>query len=226
MSLNLTIRPIDEHGQQQAIVLEDLPDECPNCHRKGTFNPIYSFLNTKSYLSEVIFRCSNSQCYEVFIGYYKDTHNSGYYNIYNSAPKKYIRVNFSDKINAVSSNFEEIYNQALIAENDSLTEICGPGYRKALEFLIKDYLINNLSDLEEIKKIKNEFLGICIDKRITEERIKAVAKRAVWLGNDETHYVRKWEEKDLQDLKNLINLTVHWIEIEMTTRQLLDDMPE
>lgn len=28
-------------------------------------------------------------------------------------------------------------------------------------------------------------------------------ERAAWLGNDETHYVRKWPEKDVKDLKSL-----------------------
>ena len=56
--------------------------------------------------------------------------------------------------------------------------------------------------------------------------IKAVAKRAVWLGNDETHYVRKWEEKDVQDLKGLIRLTILWIEKVKETERLLAEMPE
>ena len=59
-----------------------------------------------------------------------------------------------------------------------------------------------------------------------DARIKEVAKRAAWLGNDETHYVRIWEEKDVSDLKQLINLTVRWIENEIETRQLLENMPD
>ena len=31
------------------------------------------------------------------------------------------------------------------------------------------------------------------------------------LGDDETHYERRWIDKDLNDLKNLIRLTVNWI---------------
>jgi hypothetical protein len=48
----------------------------------------------------------------------------------------------------------------------------------------------------------------------------------VWLGNDETHYVRKWENKDINDLKRLIAMTVAWVEIELFTVQLEKDMPE
>ena len=69
-------------------------------------------------------------------------------------------------------------------------------------------------------------MGSAISTRITDPSIRGVAKRAAWLGNDETHYVRKWEQKDLNDLKRLIALTVHWMEAEALTDQLYKDMPD
>lgn len=69
-------------------------------------------------------------------------------------------------------------------------------------------------------------LAKCIDDYVDDAMVKAVAKRAVWLGNDETHYVRKWEEKDVHDLKGLIRLTTLWIEKERETERLLSEMPE
>ena len=107
----------------------------------------------------------------------------------------------------------------------SLMEICGVGYRKALEFLIKDYIIQGKSEdiVDKIKKIR---LAKCIDDYVEDEKLKAVAKRAVWLGNDETHYVRKWENKDVQDLKGVIRLTILWIEKEKETEWLLAEMTE
>jgi hypothetical protein len=53
-----------------------------------------------------------------------------------------------------------------------------------------------------------------------------VAKRAVWIGNDETHYIKKWNNKDLTDLKILIDLTLHWIEMESLTETYYVEMPE
>jgi hypothetical protein len=53
-----------------------------------------------------------------------------------------------------------------------------------------------------------------------------MAKRAAWLGNDETHYVRKWEDHDLPDLKKVIELTVLGIEMEEMTKDVIKDMPE
>ena len=62
----------------------------------------------------------------------------------------------------------------------------GIGYRKALEFLVKDYLIQiQEEDSETIKRLE---LGKCINK-MSDEKIQILAKGATWLGNDETLYV-------------------------------------
>lgn len=58
----------------------------------------------------------------------------------------------------------------------------------------------------------------------TQPDIKEMAKRAVWLGNDETHYVRKWEDKDIQDLKNLIDLTVYFISMTLKAKKYREEM--
>lgn len=178
---------------------------------------------------ELLFRCPNSNCNEVFLGYYKQTNKeeggNGKYSLVMTGPKVFEAKKFSETIKSISSSFTRIYNQTAEAEEKSLFDICGPGYRKALEFLIKDYVIVRATTVEDKEAVKNEFLGKCIQDRINDTRIKEVARRAAWLGNDETHYVRTWEEKDLQDLKNLIDLTVHWIEAEALTEKLLNDMP-
>jgi len=77
--------------------------------------------------------------------------------------------------------------------------------------------------VDEIKKLN---LAKCIADYVSDGRVKQVAARAVWLGNDETHYLRKWEEKDLNDLKMLIALTLHWIEMDELTKKVMADMPE
>ena len=59
-----------------------------------------------------------------------------------------------------------------------------------------------------------------------DARLKSTAERAAWLGNDETHYVRKWEYKDLQDLKEFIVLTEYWVESEHLTKESVAQMPE
>ena len=132
---------------------------------------------------------------------------------------------FSEEINSISDNFEKIYNQAFQAEQYSLGLIAGPGYRKSLEFLIKDYAIKKSDDGQK-GKILNTSLGDVINNFIVDLRIKNIAKRATWLGNDEIHYLRKWEDKDLEVLKILIELTVRWIEMTERSDKFEKEMPE
>ncbi len=54
--------------------------------------------------------------------------------------------------------------------------------------------------------------------------IKGMAERAIWLGNDETHYVRRWADKDIKDLKNLIDLTVYFISMKIKAKKYKKEM--
>jgi hypothetical protein len=203
------------------INLDGHPNECPFCHKTIVPHSIHGIVNGE--IMEVMLTCPNVSCGKSFIGYY-DYGGSAYYFNGGTTIGTLIEKEISETITTISPNFANIYNQAFSAEQYDLSEICGVGYRKALEFLIKDYLIiNNPDDTEKIQK---KLLGACISEYIDNTRLKSVAKRAVWLGNDETHYVRKWGTKDLQDLKKLIELTLHWIEMESLSDSLEFEMPE
>jgi len=106
---------------------------------------------------------------------------------------------------------------------NGLTQIAGPGYRKALEFLIKDYASHLYPDHRD--EIEDSFLGKVISEYIKEEkRIVEASKRATWLGNDETHYKRKWEDKDIHDLRELILLVVREIDASEKYKRYLAEM--
>lgn len=197
------------------------PNKCPYCHK--TITPNYLFGHVNKYIMEVVLICPNESCNRSFIGYYNYRGNIYEFNG-NTNVGNLIGREFSEIIHSISENFIIIYNQAFAAEQQNLTEICGVGYRKAIEFLIKDYIIKNKPANQEI--VEKKLLGACISEYVDDERIKTVSKRAVWLGNDETHYIRKWEGKNLDDLKKLIDLTVHWIEMESLTRSFETEMPE
>lgn len=68
-------------------------------------------------------------------------------------------------------------------------------------------------------------VGACLEL-VPNLQVKTTAKRATWLGNDETHYVRKWADKDLSDLKLLLDLTIHWIAAEILTKKFEASMPD
>lgn len=207
------------------VQLADLPNKCPFCHRSVTPNALYGY-KIDAYNLAAFMYCPDKECAEAFIGYYEaSSSQSKYYNFKNRVSQGVlIGKDFSQSISEISEQFVEIYNQAYSAEQQNLKEICGVGYRKALEFLIKDYAILKFPD--EKDKIEKKLLGVCIKDYIENNRIKSVAKRAVWLGNDETHYIRKWEGKNLSDLKILIDLTVHWLEMEKLTETFEEQMPD
>ena len=203
-------------GYGQYSDIDRVSIECPFCHSRIT--PDYLFYHQGSLFA----LCSNSNCGKHLI---LTRDFRGQYTIV--APNSLPSIKFfSEIIKEISPSFDKIYNQAFYAEQLSLDQICGVGYRKALEFLIKDYLVSSLESDEEKEAIKKKPLSICIQEDISDNRIKQVAKRATWLGNDETHYVRKWEDKDVSNLKDLINLTIRWMENEIETNRILEDMPD
>ncbi len=123
----------------------------------------------------------------------------------------------------ISPDFKQIYLEARMAQAAGLDLICGGGYRKALEFLIKDYAISLCPEkAEAIKERDLNYAISCTDN----ENIKSFASRASWLGNDALHYLKKWEGMDLFDLKDLIEQSVLSIDQDVRRRTLLAKMPK
>lgn len=163
-------------------------------------------------------------CSTPFIAYYNNVRESSSYSELKycslsdpiTAPNYFTPQEFDPHILTISSEFVEIYNQALQAEHLNLYQIAGVGYRKSLEFLIKDFLIYQNSDKED--EIKNKLLGQCV-KMLDNSQLETVARKATWLGNDQTHYVQKFTDRDITDLKRLVRLTVHWISMIIETEE-------
>jgi hypothetical protein len=200
-------------------------DQCPICHHKVT--PRALWVKKRSPIDgaelEIVYECPNLKCDELFIGYFSRASTQGPIRLYQTRPFSPVSVALPQPIHDISPTFCVIYDEAHQAEEFGLTQICGVGYRKAIEFLIKDYMIN--AHQKDRASIEGTALGQCIEKYVTDPKIKEVAKRATWLGNDETHYKRLWIDKDLGDLKTLITLVLHWIEAERLTEEALASMP-
>ena len=195
--------------------IDTYPDICPHCYKHQVPKYISALQHYRTI--ETFFQCTSTDCNKGFIAYYHNEYFKG------TSIGTFLEKEFSEIIKTTSPLFSIIYNQAYFAEQNNLNQITGVGFRKALEFLIKDYAIKNNSSEEE--SIKKAPLMQVINKYITDTNIKNVATRAVWLGNDETHYIRVWEDKDLSFLKKLIDLTIHWIEAEELTKTIIEEMP-
>ncbi|MEZ4908220.1 MAG: hypothetical protein R2771_11420 [Saprospiraceae bacterium] len=216
----MQITTIDFRGINENVIYDKDPTECPFCHKKITSRKHQAY--TKDDRLEIVYRCPNPECGRLFISYYKKITSEIMYKYECSSIGTFKSRIFSENITTLSITFTEIYNQALESENLNLNHLTGIGSRKSIEFLIKDYLISKQPDNEE--NIKKKFLGKCIKEDIDNPNLKDIAERATWLGNDETHYVRKWENKDINDLKKLIDLTLHWIEMEILTEQYKNEL--
>jgi hypothetical protein len=130
-----------------------------------------------------------------------------------------------EEVKKLSPLFWEIYKEAYCAEKFGLIKVAGPGYRKALEFLVKDYVLANKEKFRvEDDGVKKAQLGQVIENYLPDSRTKQLAKRAIWLGNDETHYVRQWIDKDLADLKVLTSLVINSVQNEIVADQYLSEM--
>ena len=194
-------------------------NKCPICNSSIAPVEKSDFFNSDSKMYFFMFECP--ACNKGFITHYNYTNerkikNDISYNmlkLVNSYPKVPELHQFDENIKKLSSNFCEIFNQAYVAEQMNLNEIAGIGYRKALEFLIKDYCIDKNKEQEE--KIKKEPLSQVITNYILSDKIRNLAKASIWIGNDETHYVRKYEDKDIKDLKRFISATVAYITYEL-----------
>ncbi len=207
------------------------PDTCPLCHlgidaqeHKWTLCPASGQRNM---IMEVLYQCPLERCRRYFIArYFRDSgvrsDRFGELNLFECVPVTPTPAQIPAEVADISPDFPKIYDQALAAEAYGLDEIAGGGFRKALEFLVKDYCIH-LSPNEK-DKIRNTNLAMCISQYVERPEIKIVANRAAWLGNDELHFVRKWEPDDLKTLKDLIKLTISWVDDSVRTAKYEEDM--
>ena len=207
------VNVVSPRGRYFSVTCESIV--CPACRTRMV--PEYLCIEDRD--NAIFCRCSVDECGAFFMLH---DFSTGQELIPNCPMRK---EEFSDIICSLSPSFEKIYNEAFAAEQMSLMEVCGVGYRKALEYLVKDYAVEG-KDEKTSADIKSSFLGQCIENYVRDSSVKAVAKRAAWLGNDEAHYIRKWENKDVRDLKGLIRLTIRWIEQEKETASLLEEMKE
>lgn len=202
----------------ESIVEFEIPEYCPKCKIPFLHEFSEAIVTYKKKI-EIFMYCEH--CSSSFIAIYSEIKSRNYGKEYvatklekcePSYPENKV---FSSEITSFSPMFEIIYNQANFAENNSLDQISGMGYRKALEFLIKDYCILINPDNED--NIKNMSLSNCINNYIDNEKIKSNAIVSTWLANDETHYVRKFENSNISTLKKFIKAVVNYIEFEFST---------
>lgn len=220
------------------------PNFCPHCAHKIAPEELDWAITPQQGTArpelECTCKCTNQNCQHLFIATYSletvvaqnDAQrlaqfagsSRAVFRLKSSHPRHVPKYPFSTELANLSPAFVEIYGQAEISEALGLGQVCGLGYRKAVEFLVKDYCLSRRPVGEHLSILSTP-LAQCISRFVDDHRIKDVANRAAWLGNDEGHYVRKWIDRDVTDLKLLIRLLCNWIESSILTEQYRKDMP-
>jgi len=119
-----------------------VPDHCPMCHCGISPNYLKHNYNYDEELFSIYYECT--RCRKTFLAYYdKPSDKMGEPSNYELYPKFAKEREFEKEIIELSPVFVKVYNQAIEAEEKELDELAGMGYRKALEFIIKDFCILN-----------------------------------------------------------------------------------
>lgn len=189
------------------------PNICPHCHVVNNPEPIWDAgtTDTEDVDSNIsIWQCANSECKKLFIALYQLVEGKPvlirFLNGYPKGPdwpQPIWDLRNGNREDIEQSRFIRTYLQSLEAENYGLDEIAGMGFRKSIEYLVKDWAIK--SNQEEKEKIRELWLGQVI-KNYYKGDLKDILERATWLGNDQAHYNRLFEEFDIDILKELIAL--------------------
>ena len=200
----------------------DVEDVCPNCKRPTNphlVNSSYFPIDNDKTSLVLTFRCLGCRHFwtEEFIATRFEINSyTGGYDIdhINVIPNLPSDIPISDDVTLISPIGKQIYAQALKAEYEQLDHIAGIGYRKALEFFVKDFsIVTNPDDEEKIIKMP---LKQVIEKYIKDEDLKTFALGSAYVGNDEGHYYRKNPDKDLTHLKKYLHGFIYYMEKHLT----------
>ena len=169
------IQATDLVGTAHNVAFDVKPDKCPLCHhaidplQQGGAIIITAAPQEREAVLEMVFQCTRRECHHFFIGRYR-RHTSqgnqmvGDFRLESTTPTQIIEPILAAEVVEVSPNFKLVYCQASAAESTGLDQIAGVGYRKALEFLIKDYCI--AEDSSAAEAVKQEALGVTIANRV------------------------------------------------------------
>lgn len=203
----------DRYNKEEVFI----DDICPNCSKPTNPQLVSQGCNEIMPGKDsfyVTLRCLG--CYHYWIEeFVRDLYSDSYSPITHIKVKPQLPsdIPISNDLELISPVGKEIYVQSLRAEQEHLDLIAGIGYRKALEFFVKDFsILTNPGDEEKITKMS---LKQVIEDYIEDKELKTCALASTYIGNDEGHYYRKNPDKNLADLKNYIHGVIYYLEMKL-----------
>ncbi|OTN76750.1 hypothetical protein A5886_001829 [Enterococcus sp. 8G7_MSG3316] len=212
----------EKHHSTYDVDLEE-PRICYHCNHTGEQIFVSGMVFSEANENEdavCFFNCYYCQKTSIHFMSFKNRNNYSWLETDSVLPKAKLIENQITQSNAVLEKFPEffnIYNQSQKAQDEKLDQIAGMGFRKALEFLVTDFLLSYPPDgvVEEWLKNPKTSLSNKIEK-LENQRIKKLSKAISFLGNDETHYTRRHPEHDVESIKMFIKALLSDVENEMT----------
>ncbi len=216
-----------KENHSEYIIHVTLPDTCPRCGRDLAPKPLFlgHIPHNKSRINNAAVvicpHCNKPVYFDIDSPYSDKSFQQG--TIIGCYPSIQI-FDLPKGIEKLYPDFYKIYNQTAVSEAKGLSELCGMGYRKALEILVKQYALKTYPNSNE--EINNEKLIQTIN-RIENPKIQALAKATAWLGNDQTHLQVKHPEYTVDDIKAFIKSLCYYIlmEEEVARAQALVNKP-
>lgn len=204
-----------------------IPDQCPHCGITMELSIIQRHINLAEGVMILTAQCTASACRKYFVLSYKFSRGEGPTTLIPYTYEPRIETDITKEVAQLSEEFTNTYKEALVADSRNLTHITGVSLRRAFEFLCKDFAIYQISkpsykaDFEESQKtpktkedIVNSNVNNIIDAFFKDmpalQQLSHVIRK---LGNDETHYYRKYEQLDIQDFKRLIETFMLYIQL-------------
>lgn len=171
------------------------PQQCPVCLHDIQLKPLCKTTGSNGQMW--LFQCPRQQCRAVFSLLF---HKDGKLAELPSSDQTFFD---KEELSKISEHFVETYDQAEKAERLKLTEIYGEAYRKATEYLVKDFLIK----FGNLNKNEDQILKMNLSdaaKKLPDKRLVDLALASTWLGNDQTHPLQKHPEYGVKELKKFI----------------------
>lgn len=197
---------------QYNAVSFDIPIVCPNCNY--SVQPIIidcrliNFSNDKKLL---VISYKGNCCSNPFYATYEySNYKASLLDVYPHLKPAILPKNIKE----LSPRFVNLYEQSYTAEQNNHLELAGSGYRNSIEVLIKDFAIKKLSaPKDDVCKMK---LYDAIGTYLKEVNIDTSAADVIRvLGNDYTHYQRKYDDIDFVVVKKYLEIFIQQIETKL-----------
>ena len=129
----------------------EIPDVCPHCKRLVVLSFSQLAFNRQTNEIQAMCFCTYQECTGMLLAYYS-TDETGLGRLTNTDPPLLLEADVPEFANELSPSFVSIFKEAAQAKARGLEQIAGPGFRKACEFLVKDYAKSLITESDETKK--------------------------------------------------------------------------